>query len=123
MTATLKNSKVITISILGLDVFTVSVMQSLLTRVPAEALTNHVTAQYQYQSQLLEEAKRDLEETKRELAVYKAKAERGRHDLEERFEREKQALSDEIRQLRGRNMHDREEILEQGRRTLDEVHQ
>lgn len=60
------------------------------------AIVNHVTTQCQDQGRLLEEAKRDLEVFKK--AYYKA--EREMHDHEERFEQEKQALSDEIHQLK-----------------------
>ena len=47
-------------------------------------------------------------------------AERDRHDLEERFEREKQALNDEIRQLREHGMHVYEERLKQERQVLED---
>ena len=59
---------------------------------------DHVATQCQDQGRLLEEAKRDLEVFKK--AYYKA--ERDMHDREERFELEKQALSDEIHQLKVR---------------------
>ena len=63
----------------------------------------HVAAQFQDQERLLEEARRDLEETKRDLALHKealSNSKRDRNDLEEMFEHERQALSDEIRRLR-----------------------
>ena len=75
-----------------------SLRHTLLTRGPAGAIVNHVTTQCQDQGRLLEEAKRDLEVFKK--AYYKA--EREMHDREERFEQEKQTLSDEIHQLRVR---------------------
>jgi hypothetical protein len=71
---------------------------SLLTRGSAGAVVNHVTTQCHDQGRLLEEAKRDLEVFKK--AYYKA--ERDIHDRDERFELEKQALSDEIHQLKVR---------------------
>lgn len=71
---------------------------ALLTRGSAGAIVNHVATQCQDQGRLLEEAKRDLEVFKK--AYYKA--EREMHDREERFEQEKQALSDEIHQLKVR---------------------
>lgn len=61
---------------------------------------------------------------KRDMKVYKRaffSAERDRHDLEERFEREKQALNDEIRQLRERDTHAYEERLEQERQVLKDA--
>ena len=61
--------------------------------------------------------KRDLAETKRDMKAYKRalfSAGRDRHDLEERFEREKQALNDEVRQLRERGMRTYEEALNDG---------
>ena len=65
---------------------------------PAGAIVNHVTAQSQDQERLLGEAKRELEAFKK--AYYKAEGEM--HDREERFEQEKQALNDEIHQLKVR---------------------
>jgi len=59
---------------------------------------NHVTTQCQDQGLLLEETKRDLEVFKK--AYYKA--EREMHDREARFEQEKQAWNDEIHQLKVR---------------------
>jgi len=67
-------------------------------RGPVGAIVNHVTTQNLDQGRLLEDTKRDLEVFKK--AYYKA--ERDMHDREERFELEKQALSDEINQLRVR---------------------
>lgn len=78
-----------------------------------------VTTQIQRQGWLLEKAKRDLAETRRNLEAYKwafSISERDRHDLEQ----EKQALKDEIRQLKGRGMHGCEETFEQERRTLND---
>ena len=75
---------------------------------PTEALITHVTTRFQHQGRLLEEAERDLAETRRDLDVYKKAfsiAERDKRDLEERFERERQTLSDEIRQLKERDAH------------------
>ena len=57
---------------------------------------NHVTTQCQDQGRLLEEAKRDLEVFK--SAYYKAVHEI--HDNEARFGQEKQALNEEIHQLK-----------------------
>jgi len=62
------------------------------------AIVNHVTTQCQDQRQLLEEANRDLDVFKK--AYYKA--EREIQDREAKFEQEKQALSDEIYQLKVR---------------------
>jgi len=47
-------------------------------------------------------------------------AERDKRDLEERFERERQALNDEIRQLKERAMYGYEEMFKQGRQALDD---
>ena len=83
---------------------------------PAEALVDHFTAQFRHQGQL-------LEETNRDLAVYKkalCNAERDMRDLAERFEQEKQALNDEIRQLREYGMRDREERFEQEKQALND---
>ena len=58
----------------------------------AEALVTQLVVPLLDQGRLLEEAKRDLAETRRDLEVYKkalSTAERDKHDLEERFEREK----------------------------------
>ena len=82
-----------------------------------EALVKHLTAHFQHQERLLEETKRDLAETKRDMKAYKRalfSAERERHDLEERFEREKRALNEEVRQLRERDMRTYEEALNDG---------
>ena len=77
----------------------------------------------QRQGRLLEEAKRDLAETRRDLEAYKeaykeacAVAERDRHDLEQ----EKRALKDEILELKERGMHGREERFEQEQRALND---
>ncbi|KAF9645684.1 hypothetical protein BDM02DRAFT_3101039, partial [Thelephora ganbajun] len=75
-----------------------SVILPLLIRGPAGAIVNHVTAQYQDQGRLLEETKRDLEVFKK--AYYKAESEM--HDREARFEQERQALADEIYHLKAR---------------------
>ena len=80
---------------------------------------NHVTAHFQNQKQLLESAEHNLEETRRELAVYKKaflKAERDRHDLEE----ENQALINEIRKLRECGARGRDELFERERRALND---
>ena len=64
----------------------------------------------------MEETEHDLEETRRDLAVFKRaflNAERDKHHLKERFEQEKQALNDEIRQLREPGIHGRVEMFEQ----------
>ena len=71
----------------------------------------------------MEKAEHDLAETKRDLEVYKKAfciAERDRHDLEERFEREKQSLNDEICQLRENEARVREERFEQEKQALNE---
>jgi len=65
----------------------------------------------QGQWRLLEEAQRDLGVFKR--AYYNA--EREIHDLGESFEREKQALNDEIRRLREHELHCREGGFESNR--------
>ena len=70
----------------------------LLMRGLAGAIVDHVTIQCQDQGRLLEEAIRDLEVFKK--AYYKA--EHDMRDREARFEQEKQALSDEIQQLKVR---------------------
>lgn len=68
---------------------------------PAGAVVNHVATQCQDQERLLEEAKQDLEEAKQDL-------EGAKWDLEVFkkayyiLEQEKQALSDEIHQLKVR---------------------
>ena len=67
-------------------------------RGPAGALVNHVTVQCRDQGRLLEETNRDLEVFKK--AYYKA--ERDMHDRESRFEEEKRALYGEIHQLKVR---------------------
>lgn len=59
---------------------------------------NHVTIQCRDQGRLLDEANRDLEVFKK--AYYKA--ERDMHDHQARFEQEKQALYEEIHQLKVR---------------------
>jgi hypothetical protein len=98
VTSILENSKVIIALAFRSDRPSASVIPPLLTPGPAGAIVNHVTAQCQDQGRLLEEAKCDPEVFKK--AYYKA--ERDMHDREERFEREKQALNDEIRELRVR---------------------
>lgn len=82
---------------------------------------DRVAAQFQHQERLLEEAKRDLAETRRDLEVYKMAfsiADRDKRNLEERFQQEKQALNDEIRQLRERGAQGREETFEQEKQAL-----
>ena len=77
--------------------------------------------QFQDQGRLLEEAKRDLAETRRDLEVYKKAfsiAEQDKRDLKERLEQEKQARNDEIRQLRERSMYGGEERFEQEKQAL-----
>jgi len=100
------------------------VVCSLLMWGPTEALVNHVTTEFQHQGELLEEAKRHLAETRLDLEVYKKAfsiAERDRRDLEERFEHEKQALNDEIRQLKERaGMYDGEGMFEQEKQALND---
>ena len=89
----------------------------------AEALVTCVVTQFQHQGRLLEGTKRDLEETRRDLEVYKkafSTAERDKRDLEERFEQEKQALNDEIRELRDRVIHGQEERFEQEKQALND---
>ena len=71
-------------------------------------------ATHEDQGQLLEEAQRDLEVFKR--AYYNA--EREIRDLEESFEQEKQALSDEIRRLREHELHCHEGRFESNRYPL-----
>ena len=86
-----------------------------------EALVKDITAQFVHQGRLLEEAEHDLAETKRDLEVYKEafyNMERDKRDLEERFEKDKQALNDEIRQLRENGMQGCEEGLEREGRDL-----
>lgn len=81
-----------------------------------------MTTEFQHQGRLLEEAKRDLAETRRDLEAYKKAfsiAERDRH-LEERFERERQTLNDEIRQLRERGIRGYEEVFEQEKQALND---
>jgi hypothetical protein len=63
------------------------------------AIVNHVTTQCQDQGRLLEETKRDLDVFKK--AYYKAEREIREH--EERFEQEKRTLNDEIIQLKVRH--------------------
>ena len=97
-----KDSKVTTI---------LAIVPPLLIPDTVEALVKHVTAQFLHQGRLLEEAEHDLTETKRDLEVYKEAiftAEREKRDLEKRFEKEKQVLNDEIRQLRENGMQGRE---------------
>lgn len=77
-----------------------SAIPFLLTRGPAGAVVNHVATQCQDQGRLLEEAKRDLEVFKK--AYYET--ERDMHDRVGRFEKEKQALRDEIHQLKVRTI-------------------
>ena len=95
---------------LALNAFTASVIPSLLTSGPTGPIANRVTTQDQDQDKgrLLEEAKRDLEAFKN--AYYRA--ERDMRDLEGRYEKERQALNDEIRWLRECGIHCREERLE-----------
>ena len=107
-----QNSKVTTI---------LAIVPPLLIPDTVEALAKHVTAQFLPQGRLLEQAEHDLAETKRDLEVYKEafyNAERDKRDLEERFEKEKQALNDEIRQLRENSMQGCEEGLEREGRDL-----
>lgn len=85
----------------------------------AGAIAKYVTTEFQRQERLLEEAKRDLVETRRDLEMYKSATERDRNGLEERFEQETRALKDEIRQLKGRDMHGWEDIFERERRALN----
>ena len=65
--------------------------------------------EFQRQERLLEEAKRELAICKKALSD----AECAKHDLEERFEQEKQALNDEIYQLRECGVRGLEEGFEQ----------
>lgn len=67
----------------------------------------------------MEQAKRELEEAKYELALYKKAAECERHNLEARFEQEKQALNDEVHQLRERGGRGHEEKFGHEERTLN----
>ena len=116
MTNILKNSKVIITMALGSLLPLYLRISALANSCPTEALVDHVTAQFRDQGQL-------LEETNRDLAVYKkalCNAERDMRDLAERFEQEKQALNDEIRQLREYVMHGREERFEQEKQTLND---
>ena len=90
---------------------------------PAEALVEHVTTEFRDQGRLLEKAEHDLAETKRDLEVRKKAlyiSDSGRRDLEERFEREKQALIDEICRLREREARVRNERFEQERQDLND---
>ena len=64
----------------------------------AGAIVKHVTTQCQDQGRLLEEASRDLDVFKK--AYFRA--EREAQDREAKFEQEKQALNDEIHQLKVR---------------------
>jgi len=72
--------------------------------------------QFQNQEQLLEEARRDLDMYKKAFFD----AERAKRDLEERFEEEKQALNDEIRQLRECSVHGLGERFGQGAQALND---
>ena len=75
-----------------------------------------MTTAFLHQERILEDAKRDLAETRRNLEAYKEAfsiAERDRRDLEERFEQERQALKTEIRQLKERDMQGSEARFEQ----------
>jgi len=74
----------------------------------AGEVVDRVTTQCQDQEQLLREVQQDLRAFKK--AYYRAESEM--HDLEEKFEREKQALNDEIHRLRKRGVHGRGEGLE-----------
>jgi len=75
-----------------------------------EILKEALMGQYRHQEQLLKEMRAaqekalcELEETKSELTEYKkalSDANRERHDLEEGFKQERQALNDEILQLK-----------------------
>lgn len=98
MTSILENSKVSITLEFGSARLSASVKSPILTRSPAGAIVNHVTTQCQDQGRLLEETKRDLEVFKK--AYYKA--ERDMHDREAWFEQEKQTLNDEIHQLKVR---------------------
>jgi len=70
-------------------------------------LVYHITTKFQHQERLLEEAKRSIEVYKMAFSL----VEHERRDLVKRFEQEKQALNEEIRQLRERCMHGLEERL------------
>ena len=75
-----------------------------------------MTTAFLHQERILEEAKRDLAETRRDLEAYKEAlsiAERDRRDLEERFKQERQALKAVIRQLEKCNMQGGEARFEQ----------
>ena len=109
VTNILENSKVIIPVALGSPLPLCLRSSALANSGPAEALVDHVTAQFRHQGQLLEETNRDLAAHKKALC----NAERDMRDLAEKFEQEKQALNDEIRQLREYGMHDREERFEQ----------
>ena len=110
MIANLVNSKVIAFPMLASS--SSSASSPLLTWPPV-ALANRVAAQFQHQEQLLEEARGQLALHKEALL----NSERARHDLEEGFECERQALNDEISQLK-RVMHAYEERFRQGKGAL-----
>lgn len=71
----------------------------------------------------MEKAEHDLAETKRDLEVCKKAlyiSDSDRRDLEGRFEREKQALIDEISRLREREAPVRDGRFEQERQDLND---
>lgn len=94
MTSILGSSKASITPAFGSARLPAFVTPSLLTRGSVGAIVNHVTTQCQDQGRLLEETKRDLEVFKK--AYYKAE-----RDMDY-LEQEKQALNDEIHQLRVR---------------------
>ena len=102
VTDILKTSKVSIALPFGSARLSAFIVPTLLTQGLAGAVVNHVTTQWQdWQESFLEEARRDLEETKQDL-------EGAKRDLEVFkkayyiLEQEKQALSDEIHQLKVR---------------------
>ena len=116
VTTILGNSKVTTALPFGSDRTPASVISPLLMWGHAGAIVNHLTAQFQNQERLLEEAKRDLEVYKKAFFI----AEREKRDLEERFGQERLALNDEIRQLKERGTHNHEERFEREREALND---
>ena len=112
-----ENAKVIFIQAVDSNHVPSSVI-SLLIRGHPGAIVKHAATRFQRQGQLLEEAKRDLAEMRRNVEVYKALyiAECDRRDLEQ----EKRALKDEIHELKERSMHGREEKFEQEQRALND---